>query len=253
MMTSNPPHSASEPRLALLRRRLARWPHPLIAQRAERATLDITGYIIDAELDTATHHIAAKAQVSPSPRPKAPKRSASAFIPLSRSPRSPTTAASCSPANASPTAPFASRPATPFVTGQANALDLRLRRHRSPATKMAPSKASNSPPSRSPSPTCSTPRAGSPPPATSPIASPRRLHIKVPQGMEVFASGAQGTSHPVDPRQRQTRRPIRLQLGQARIPGHRHRRTLCGPVHRRPRQRQGLSHRQPPGLGQSGR
>jgi tetratricopeptide (TPR) repeat protein len=36
----------------------------LPAQRAERPTLDITGYVIDAELDTATHHIAAKAQVT---------------------------------------------------------------------------------------------------------------------------------------------------------------------------------------------
>ena len=37
---------------------------PLSAQRAERPALDITGYVIDAELDTATHHIAAKTVVS---------------------------------------------------------------------------------------------------------------------------------------------------------------------------------------------
>ena len=40
---------------------------PLAAQRAERPTLDITGYVIDAELDTATHHIAAKAVVTFTP------------------------------------------------------------------------------------------------------------------------------------------------------------------------------------------
>lgn len=34
------------------------------AQRNERATLDITGYVIDAELDTAAHHITAKTQVT---------------------------------------------------------------------------------------------------------------------------------------------------------------------------------------------
>ena len=34
------------------------------AQRAERPALKITGYVIDAELDTSTHHIAAKAQVT---------------------------------------------------------------------------------------------------------------------------------------------------------------------------------------------
>ena len=34
--------------------------HPLAAQRTERPTLDITGYVIDAEIDTTTHHLAAK-------------------------------------------------------------------------------------------------------------------------------------------------------------------------------------------------
>jgi tetratricopeptide (TPR) repeat protein len=37
---------------------------PLTAQRLERPILAITGYAIDAELDTATHHLAAKAEVS---------------------------------------------------------------------------------------------------------------------------------------------------------------------------------------------
>ena len=37
---------------------------PLAAQRAERPALNITGYVIDAELDTTTHHLAAKAVVS---------------------------------------------------------------------------------------------------------------------------------------------------------------------------------------------
>jgi aminopeptidase N len=37
---------------------------PLAAQRADRPTLDITGYVIDAELDTAAHHITAKAQIT---------------------------------------------------------------------------------------------------------------------------------------------------------------------------------------------
>ena len=36
---------------------------PLAAQRAERPALDITGYVIDAELDTLAHHIVAKAVV----------------------------------------------------------------------------------------------------------------------------------------------------------------------------------------------
>jgi tetratricopeptide (TPR) repeat protein len=36
----------------------------LAAQRIERATLNITGYVIDAEIDTATHHLTAKATVT---------------------------------------------------------------------------------------------------------------------------------------------------------------------------------------------
>ena len=37
---------------------------PLDAQRAERPGLNITGYVIDAELDTLAHHLTAKAVVS---------------------------------------------------------------------------------------------------------------------------------------------------------------------------------------------
>jgi predicted negative regulator of RcsB-dependent stress response len=37
---------------------------PLAAQRAERPALSISGYVIDAEIDTTTHHLAAKAKVT---------------------------------------------------------------------------------------------------------------------------------------------------------------------------------------------
>ena len=37
---------------------------PMGAQRPERAALNITGYVIDAEIDTATHHLAATATVT---------------------------------------------------------------------------------------------------------------------------------------------------------------------------------------------
>jgi predicted negative regulator of RcsB-dependent stress response len=39
-------------------------PAPLMAQQRERPALNITGYVIDAEIDTTTHHLAAKAQVT---------------------------------------------------------------------------------------------------------------------------------------------------------------------------------------------
>src|ERR1035441_823126 len=37
---------------------------PLFAQRPERPALAVSGYVIDAELDPATHHLAAKAVVT---------------------------------------------------------------------------------------------------------------------------------------------------------------------------------------------
>ena len=54
------------------------------------------------------------------------------------------------------------------------------------------------------------------------------MHIRVPQGMRVFASGSAGSVAPRNARQRQTRRPIRLQLDQARISRNRD----CGPLRR---------------------
>ena len=38
--------------------------HSAAAQRPERPTLDITAYVIDAEIDTTAHHLKAKATVT---------------------------------------------------------------------------------------------------------------------------------------------------------------------------------------------
>jgi predicted negative regulator of RcsB-dependent stress response len=38
--------------------------HPVLAQRPEHAALDISAYVIDAEIDTSTHHLKAKATVT---------------------------------------------------------------------------------------------------------------------------------------------------------------------------------------------
>ena len=37
---------------------------PLAAQRSDRPGLDISGYVIDAEIDTTTHHLTAKVTVA---------------------------------------------------------------------------------------------------------------------------------------------------------------------------------------------
>ena len=89
---------------------------PAAAQR-ERQALNITGYVIDAEIDTTAHHLTARPP-SASPRRPTSTWSRSASIPRSRSPRSPTTPARCSMASAPPTAPFASPRLSPFTAGQ---------------------------------------------------------------------------------------------------------------------------------------
>src|SRR5438876_6491203 len=38
--------------------------HPVAAQRPERPALDISAYVIDAEIDTTAHHLKAKATVT---------------------------------------------------------------------------------------------------------------------------------------------------------------------------------------------
>ena len=45
------------------------WARPAAAQRLERPALNITGYVIDAELDPATHHLTAKTVVAFVPPP----------------------------------------------------------------------------------------------------------------------------------------------------------------------------------------
>ena len=72
------------------------------------------------------------------------------------------------------------------------------------------------------------------------------MHIRVPQGMRVFASGSTGRFAFGHARRRQARRPVRLQLDQARVSRHRDRRPLRESGRRRAGQREGLSHRRPP-------
>ncbi len=79
---------------------------PLAAQQPERPVLAISAYTIDAEIDTATHHLTAKAVVTFT-APDNAEIVASAFTPRSRSPKSPTMPAKSSPASAPPTAPSA--------------------------------------------------------------------------------------------------------------------------------------------------
>ncbi len=79
---------------------------PLAAQRTERPTLAVSGYVIDAELDPATHHLAAKATVTFT-APENAEVVSFGFHPALKVTKITDDRASCSPASARPTAPFA--------------------------------------------------------------------------------------------------------------------------------------------------
>ncbi len=76
------------------------------------------------------------------------------------------------------------------------------------------------------------------------------MHIRVPQGMRVFASGSTGAPEARDAGQRQARRRVRLQMDEAGISRDRDCRPLCGARLSGRRQCEGLSDHRPPGVGQ---
>ena len=137
---------------------------PLSAQRAERPALDITGYVIDAELDTTAHHLAAKTVVSFT-APANLEVVNFGFHPALKVTK--ITDESGKLLEGERTADGAIRvtPGLPFVQGQTVHWTFEYEGIMTGA-KTVRSKVSSSPPSRSRSAICCTPRAGSLPPAT---------------------------------------------------------------------------------------
>ena len=136
----------------------------LSAQRAERATLDITGYVIDAELDTATHHIAAKAQVTFT-APESADEVSFGFHPALKINKITDDAGKLLTGERLADGTIGVAPSKPFAAGQPTT-GPSTTKALSPAMKTARSKASSSLRFRSRSHICSTPHAGSPPPAS---------------------------------------------------------------------------------------
>jgi hypothetical protein len=168
---------------------------PLSAQRSERATLDITGYVIDAELDTATHHIAAKAQVTFT-APESADEVSFGFHPALKINKITDDAGKLLTGERLADGTIRVAPSKPFAAGQSNhwtfdyegvitgnedgpVEGLKLAAIQEPITYLL------YPARWFPSTGFMTDRFTA------------QLHIKVPQGMKVFASGAQGASHSV--------------------------------------------------------
>jgi tetratricopeptide (TPR) repeat protein len=168
----------------------------LAAQRPDRPGLDISGYVIDAEIDTATHHIAAKTTVAFT-APDAADEVSFGFHPALKVIKI-TDAATNKVLTGERLADGTIRvsPATPITQGKLNRWNfeyegvitgnedgpvegLKLAAIQEPITYLL------YPARWFPSTGFYTDRFTA------------QMHIRVPQGMKVFASGAVGTSHSV--------------------------------------------------------
>jgi hypothetical protein len=172
---------------------------PLAAQRTERPALAISGYVIDAEIDTATHHLAAKAVVSFT-APENAEQVSFGFHPALKVTKISDENGAVLTGERLADGGIRVTPATPFAPGQAahwsfeyaGAITgnddgpvegLKLAAIQEPITYLlyaarwfpVSANASSTPTDR----------------------FTMELHLRVPQGMRVLASGSQGTSKPV--------------------------------------------------------
>jgi hypothetical protein len=168
----------------------------LAQQHPERPTLQIAGYVIDAEVDPATHHLQAKAAVTFSAPPNAEMVSFG-FHPALKVNKITDQSGKVLTGERSADGTIRVAPATPLVSGQSTrwtfdyegtltgAEDgpvegLKLAAIQEPITYLL--------------------YAARWFPTTGYMIDrfTAEMHIRVPQGMKVFASGAQGSSHPVN-------------------------------------------------------
>ncbi len=221
---------------------------PLCAQRPERPALAITGYVIDAELDPATHHLAAKAVVTFT-APETAEAVSFGFHPALKVTKITDESGKLLTGERTADGTIRVTPAAPFAKGQPShwtfeyegmitgnedgpVEGLKLAAIQEPITYLL------------------YPARWFPMTGYLTDRFTAEMHIRVPQGMRVFASGSQGPSQPGHPGQRQARRPVRLQLDQARLSRNGDCRALRGAGFGGRRQREGLPDHQPPAVGQ---
>ncbi|HET6168525.1 MAG TPA: M1 family aminopeptidase [Terracidiphilus sp.] len=168
---------------------------PLNAQLPERSALNITAYTIDAEIDTATHHLAAKAVVSFT-APENAQEVSFGFHPALKVNKISDETGKMLTGERLADGTIRVTPAAPLARGQAahwtfeyegtitGAEDgpvegLKLAAIQEPITYLL------------------YPARWFPMTGYMTDRFTAEMHIKVPQGMKVFASGAQGAAHPV--------------------------------------------------------
>ena len=174
---------------------LALFTAPVWAQRADRPALNITGYVIDAEIDTATHHLAAKTQVTFT-APENMELVAFGFHPALKVNKITDENGKVLTGERSADGTIRVTPATPFTKGQVShwTFDyegvitgsedgpiegLKLAAIQEPITYLL------------------YPARWFPTTGYMIDRFTAEIHIRVPQGMKVFASGAQGASQSV--------------------------------------------------------
>ena len=203
-------------------------PNPLAAQRPERPTLEITGYVIDAEIDTTTHHLAAKTTVTFN-APDNSEMVSFGFHPALKVNKITDASGKVLTGERSADGTIRITPASPPVSSQPThwtfeyegiltgnedgpVEGLKLAAIQEPITYLL--------------------YAARWFPTTGYLTNrfTAEIHIRVPQGHEgLRRAAAQGASRSSQARRRQARRPIRFQLDQTRLPRHHYRRPLRRP------------------------
>jgi tetratricopeptide (TPR) repeat protein len=168
---------------------------PGFAQRPERPALAVSGYVIDAELDPATHHLAAKAVVSFT----APENSESVsfgFHPALKVSKISDEAGAMLTGERSPDGGVRITPASPFVPGQSAHWTFEYEGTIT-GNDDGPIEGLKLAAIQEPISYLLYPARWFPTTGYLTNRFTMELHIRVPQGMRVFASGSLGASKPV--------------------------------------------------------
>jgi predicted negative regulator of RcsB-dependent stress response len=167
---------------------------PLGAQRAERPTLNVTGYVIEAELDTSAHHIAAKVQITFT-APESADEVSFGFHPALKVTRITDEAGKLLTGERLADGTIRVAPSKPFVNGQPSHWTFEYEGVIT-GNEDGPVEGLKLAAIQEPISYLLYPARWFPTTGFMTDRFTAEMHIKVPQGMRVFASGAQGSSHP---------------------------------------------------------
>jgi hypothetical protein len=168
---------------------------PLAAQRPERPALNITGYVIDAELEPATHHLAATAAVSFA-APEGAETVSFGFHPALKVSKITDESGKVLTGERLPDGTIRVTPATPFVRGQASRWTFEYEGAIT-GNDDGPVEGLKLAAIQEPISYLLYPARWFPSTGYLTDRFTAQMHIRVPQGMRVFASGSLGASKPV--------------------------------------------------------